>query len=44
MNIVFSLAFFVLMGRDEELHTLFVAALLHENTKLVMSLVFRHVH
>lgn len=44
MNIVFSVAFFVLMGRDEELLTPFVAALLHRNTRLVMSLVFRRVH
>ena len=44
MNIIFNLAFFVLMGRDEELLTLFVAAVLHGNTTLVMSLVFRCVH
>jgi len=44
MNIVFNLAFFVLMGRDEEPLSLFVAAVLHGNTKLVLSLVFMHVH
>jgi len=44
MNIVFNSAFFVQMGRGEEILILFVAAVLHGNTTLVMSLVFRRVH